>query len=32
MFLRLLATIAAACFAVAGVANAQGKPELLWYS
>ena len=32
MLLRLLTLLAAACFAFAGAANAQGKPELLWYS
>jgi L-ascorbate metabolism protein UlaG (beta-lactamase superfamily) len=32
MFVRLLGVIAAACFALAGAAQAQGKAELLWYS
>ena len=32
MTIRILTAIAAALFALAGVANAQGKPELLWYS
>lgn len=32
MFLRLMATIATACFAFVGAASAQGKAELLWYS
>jgi len=32
MILRFLGALAAACFALAGIANAQGKAELLWYS
>ena len=32
MTIRILTAIAAALFALAGGANAQGKPELLWYS
>ncbi len=31
MFFRFLGAIAAACLMFAGVANAQGKVELLWY-
>ncbi len=31
MFVRFLSAIAAACLMFAGVANAQGKVELLWY-
>ena len=32
MVFRLLSVIAAACLAVSGAAQAQGKTELLWYS
>ena len=32
MILRFLGVLTAACLAFAGVASAQGKPELLWYS
>jgi L-ascorbate metabolism protein UlaG (beta-lactamase superfamily) len=32
MIFRLLSIVAAACFAFAGAASAQGKAELLWYS
>ena len=32
MILRLISAIAAACLLFATGANAQGKPELLWYS
>ena len=32
MIVRFLSTVVAACLAFAGVANAQGKVELLWYS
>ena len=32
MIFRLLSVIAAACLAVSGAAQAQGKTELLWYS
>jgi L-ascorbate metabolism protein UlaG (beta-lactamase superfamily) len=32
VFLRFLGLLAGACLAFTGAANAQGKPELLWYS
>ena len=32
MLMRLLGEFAAACLAMAGTAQAQGKIELLWYS